>query len=638
MVGKIKLNKGLDVEKFWICVPDACRWPVPEDERVNLKTCTPAKGGSGHILRGQRALRHAFEIHERIQRQVLRLPGVSATDVGFAVKEGSRKFENVLAIRIHVTKKLSDHLLKDAGLADFTSPLYLSPDLTPQQVSAKPSLATTLYGEGRMTKEGLKFRLRENDYTRYPITGISKEDLSYYDPLCDPLSDKKPEPDHQRLSICGVPIDVIQARYFPSIQSPASEGSSGVFVGAPQTSDELNNEEQVLTGRSRVNPLVGGISIGNGAGPAGTLTTIVWDRTDGTPCVLSNWHVLAGSASATVGQPCYQPALFDGGTKADTIAHLKRWHFGELGDAAIAELSGSRHYASGEVLGLWRSLTGHQEPALGMVIRKWGRTTGFTEGFIDGIQLATNIDFGNGVVRFFKNQFHIAPLFSGEDVSQGGDSGSLVVSSYKPEELVEDLLDCLYVLKECGTNLKRRDDVCNAYEKYLNKIGDTEPDIQDFIEELKSLCILIAPDRAGRKTIRNVVATLSTLHSQLPETLSELGIDIEAKIAAQEDKCNRKKLRAYFAVGMIFAGDTPGSPFGEFALASPFGALAKELQFSLRPVFEPRSSFRRMRAVAETGNVNSGARSQRSLVPGTQRADPRGQGPQPDPEESQSGG
>jgi hypothetical protein len=47
--------------------------------------------------------------------------------------------------------------------------------------------------------------------------------------------------------------------------------------------------------RARTTPLLGGISVGNPRTSAGTLGAIVWDLEDGAPCILSNWHILAGS-------------------------------------------------------------------------------------------------------------------------------------------------------------------------------------------------------------------------------------------------------------------------------------------------------------------------------------------------------
>ncbi|MEM7586669.1 MAG: hypothetical protein AAF560_24990, partial [Acidobacteriota bacterium] len=95
---------------------------------------------------------------------------------------------------------------------------------------------------------------------------------------------------------------------------------------------------------------------------------------------------------------------------------------------------------------------------------------------------------------------------------------------------------------------------------------------------------------------------------------------------------HRNMNRAYYAVGMIFAGDTPGSPFGEFAVASDIQRLEEELRFSLRPVYEPRSSFRELRERQPRQGRRPLIRSGSGISPGDLSGDPDGTGPQPDPE------
>lgn len=544
------------------------------------------------ILKGQCAIKHACRVHERIQRHLLRLPGVTATDVGFAILERKKEFENVLAIRIHVTKKLKRWQLLKAGIPELTDPCYAYPPKDEDDKCCKKNdrLRSKLCALLGVEAEYLKESMLKVDYQYYPIIDVDKIDLTYDSPPNSLLAENGCP--NERLQVCGVSIDIVQAKYFPSVLNSESDSDGCVFVDPPRTSAELSEEEQLLTGRCRVNPLVGGISVGSVTGQAGTLGTIVWDRTDGTPCLLSNWHVLAGNASATVGQPCYQPALFDGGTEADTVAHLKRWHLGELGDAAIAELANVRQYASGEVMGLWHPLAGYQQPELNMEVLKWGRTTGFTQGFIDGIHLATSIDYGNGVVRYFKDQFHIAPLYSGHNVSQVGDSGSLVLTCRKLVALTQ-----------------AEKDIENA--PHLKIDGGLADDEQcgEEIENLKNL----------KKQLR------------------DLGFPVDEMIATKKKQRRQEKPHAYLIVGMLFAGDTPGSPFGEFALASNVSLLAKELQFSLRPVFEPRSSFRRVRSLPPGSGPNQGTGTRGRIAPRAQAKDSRGQGPQPDYEPAQSG-
>lgn len=527
-----KLNEGLCLEKFEICVPIDCRllgeWHTPDLWKCYLRdltgldelpkeyaTCPPLCWSCdcqlGWKLEGEWALKHACRIHDKIHRQALGLEQVTAIDVGFAISERQTRFWDFLAIRVHVNNKLPPEQLVRAGLVSLTETAFaLVPRISsprrgregvvrqkrsdrlshgirdgldqagyadrlilppwdhipqpdpcdgleaPEKIPCPCCPTTQLNCPHGERKEQLRRLLAQDERLggrefreviagRYPITGIQREDLSVFCPksIAQTLS-----LEDVRLCICGVPIDIVNAEYNAAITHPGGDADSGVFADAPKSSEKLTDEEQLLIGQGRVNPMVGGISVGTVTGQAGTLGVIVWDRTDGTACGLSNWHVLAGTPRAQVGQPTYQPALFDGGTQADVIGHLKRWHLGEEGDAALTELTGNRHYASGEVLGLWHPVSGSLKPRLNMEIRKWGRTTGFSDGFVDGVHLATNIDYGNGVVRDFRNQFHIAPLIAGRDVSRTGDSGSLVVTSFRPLDQQKSLAVLTHWLRQ----------------------------------------------------------------------------------------------------------------------------------------------------------------------------------------------
>ncbi len=141
---------------------------------------------------------------------------------------------------------------------------------------------------------------------------------------------------------------------------------------------------------------------------------------------------------------------------------------------------------------------------------------------------------------------------------------------------------------------------------------------------------------------------LKLLDSGLPDNEASIRVLVDqAEEMIEQEKARRSqdKTRAYYAVGMIFAGDTPGSPFGEFAVASDISNLERELRFSLFPVFEPRSSFRELRerpGQKQVGQNQKRALDQaiRTLVglqPGEPGGDSLGGGPQPDPLVRQGG-
>lgn len=214
----------------------------------------------------------------------------------------------------------------------------------------------------------------------------------------------------------------------------------------------------------RWRPAPGGVSIGHFRISAGTLGVVVRDRPSGEQLILSNNHVMANSNDAQVGDPILQPGGADGGNApADVIAELLRFvpiefnmaepTCGVAGTVAgvlsgLAVLVGSSHrmrtykvnqQASNlvdaavarpvqddmvldEILGIG-DVEGTQPPMLGMAVRKSGRTTGFTQGTITVLDATVSVNYGVGRVARFENQI------VGTAMSQGGDSGSLLVAA-----------------------------------------------------------------------------------------------------------------------------------------------------------------------------------------------------------------
>jgi len=222
---------------------------------------------------------------------------------------------------------------------------------------------------------------------------------------------------------------------------------------------------QARTDRWR--PAPAGVSLGHYRITAGTLGIVVRDRASGERLILSNNHVLANSNLATLGDPVLQPGPLDGGQLGkDIIARLERFqpvHFNTapatcnlaklyawLGNKLASSL-GSRHrlqitqtnpMASNQIdaavarpledgaildedleIGL---LEGVSAPRLGMMVRKSGRTTGFTSGAINVLDATVVISYGSEHSATFENQIVTTPM------SMGGDSGSLLVDNDAP--------------------------------------------------------------------------------------------------------------------------------------------------------------------------------------------------------------
>jgi len=294
----------------------------------------------------------ALRLH---RRRLLRIPGVTAVDVGYKIKDGS--FTNKLALRVHFERKLPEASVKN--------------------------------------------------FKGLPCDWIAKEPSQ--------------NPEEWFLSPRGykVTMDVLEGDYMPAqLGGPPR----------PRMLRETPQKQENVSRRSRLDPLVGGISIGSPNVPVGTLGALVWDNTDGSVCILSNWHVLSGDLQGEVGTPCFQPGRFDQGRSSDVVAHLKRWSFDSQTDAAIAELNECRHYCAGEIVSLYQQISDVTDPYLGMVVLKSGRSTERTWGFIDGLYFSSAIEYSNGLMQVFEEQIHIAPTKPNDRISEGGDSGAVWVT------------------------------------------------------------------------------------------------------------------------------------------------------------------------------------------------------------------
>lgn len=162
-------------------------------------------------------------------------------------------------------------------------------------------------------------------------------------------------------------------------------------------------------------------------------------------------------------------------------------------------------------------------------------------------------------------------------------------------------------------------------------LHDYKPGDDWFLEALRQ--DLKKPSSPARDWFLEILKERLSMEELLSAVLEQAKIYLHD----QCDQDEREVQRVYYAVGMLFAGDTPGSPFGEFALASDISKLERNLRFSLRPVFEPRSSFRelRERPPAERVDPVRGPLARRGRAPGEPGGDPRGGGPQPEGESAQ---
>lgn len=215
--------------------------------------------------------------------------------------------------------------------------------------------------------------------------------------------------------INGFPTDVIEREF--ELHS----------LSVPVESMQL----QVDTGR--YDPLTGGISLGpcrviDNHIYAGTLGLIVEDNDTDKPMLLSNFHVMCVDDGWDVGNSMAQPSRIDGGAcPSDVVGKLLRAHLGGQVDGAIAEIVNRDHNCRiievGRVNG--KAVPVHAEP-----VRKRGRTTRLTHGFVDDVSLSVRINYGDGLgTKILSNQIGIS-VDSSQSTKFGdhGDSGSIVVN------------------------------------------------------------------------------------------------------------------------------------------------------------------------------------------------------------------
>lgn len=181
----------------------------------------------------------------------------------------------------------------------------------------------------------------------------------------------------------------------------------------------------------------GGVSCGHFLVAAGTLGSLVV-LNDDRLAILSNNHILANENNARKGDQILQPAVIDGGRPSnpgssispDVIATLERFvridpQSANLVDAAVAWTS-FRHVRSSHLTYVGDPTPVQAAPL--MVVRKDGRTSESTTGFISAIHVngvPINYRFGSAI---YNDQIIIRGL-AHTVFSKEGDSGSLVVTA-----------------------------------------------------------------------------------------------------------------------------------------------------------------------------------------------------------------
>ncbi len=181
----------------------------------------------------------------------------------------------------------------------------------------------------------------------------------------------------------------------------------------------------------RWRPAPGSVSIGHPNVTAGTLGGRVCYNGN-CNCFLSNSHVMGGLHGAVVGDPIYQPGVYDGGTASDIIGNIVAIVYAQAGtnyvDAAIACGTASTVYP--EIYGIGAVDNIETDITIGMTATKCGRTTGCTRLTLVATDVCSKIGY-----QLKKNKPPVYYTYCGQTLwsgeATGGDSGSFIVSDDK---------------------------------------------------------------------------------------------------------------------------------------------------------------------------------------------------------------
>lgn len=223
------------------------------------------------------------------------------------------------------------------------------------------------------------------------------------------------------------------AEVFGAGPAGGGEAASAVQDGGPHYRGALGTveaEDSDLLPRSRFErPVPMGVSTGHTKSTAGTIGAVVTDGEN--RFALSNWHVWVPGGAGRVGDALLQPGPYDGGLDpSDLIGTLYAFEPVQLSpfasnriDAAIMRTDDVAPHTPENGYGTPRSETLRARP--GLEVKKYGRTTGYTFGRVDAINVSINVNYGsagNSVARFN------GQIITCCNMSQGGDSGSLIVA------------------------------------------------------------------------------------------------------------------------------------------------------------------------------------------------------------------
>jgi hypothetical protein len=182
------------------------------------------------------------------------------------------------------------------------------------------------------------------------------------------------------------------------------------------------------------------VDVANGYCCSGTLGALV--QKNGTQYILSNSHVLCGDVVSggngkvsAIGDDITQPGYVDmncSATNANLVADLSTlstiYNTNDNVDCAMAQVRSGMVRTDGAILEVGTISASTLAPAVGLAVKKSGRTTGLTRSTITAINVSVNVGYetecgGSSYTKTFTGQ-----VICGRRFIDSGDSGSLMVT------------------------------------------------------------------------------------------------------------------------------------------------------------------------------------------------------------------
>jgi len=186
--------------------------------------------------------------------------------------------------------------------------------------------------------------------------------------------------------------------------------------------------------------------------------------------ILSNNHVLARTNRGRADNQISQPGLVDYNCGIyQTVANLSSFvpisfsrRKTNVVDAAIAQIISGKVKTNGDIIDIGQPSGSTVTPSIDLPIQKSGRTTGYTTGTIDAIDVTVYVKYSSqcgssrGRTATFVNQI----LINSATFSAAGDSGSLVLDQTLPNP---NAVGLLFAGSDTTTVCNPIDDVLNAF-------------------------------------------------------------------------------------------------------------------------------------------------------------------------------